>query len=159
MNNPKLILVEAIDKFLLDRMQFINNEYFKFKELPVIKWSKGSVKKKYRKITYGTYVIKKKEIRIHPILNNLLIPRYVLEFVIYHELLHFEDYHIREKSNVRHRGKDRVHTPHFHKREKEFEFKKQASKIMHELARGTYFQNKEAIVLDKKKSLELLLFE
>lgn len=125
---------------LESRLQSVNEIYFGFSELPPIRWSKGVVKKKYRKLTFGTYDIKKNQIRIHPLLKNNLIPALVLDFVIYHELLHYED---RAELQDRLKGtlfrkRKRVHTVEFHKREKAFEEKKEAARLMQEIVRGVY---------------------
>jgi hypothetical protein len=134
---------DQMETFLIDRMTSINEEYFDFTELPKIKWSKGVIKKKYRKLTFGTYDIKKEMIRIHPILKNPNIPSLVLDFIIYHELLHYEDREQLKTAKrvplfLRRRGKNRVHNNHFHNREKAFPFKKEATKIMTELVKGKF---------------------
>jgi hypothetical protein len=95
----------------------INEKFFGFDELPAIVWSRGRIQRKYRKLTLGTYDWKANKIRVHPLFREGHLPEFVLEFVVYHELLHYED---REKLQNRRRRRDRVHDSDFHKREKEF---------------------------------------
>jgi hypothetical protein len=161
MEDPKLLVESTLsdieDRHLRERMLSVNTEYFEFTELPRIRWSQGRVKKKYHKVTFGTYDIRRKEIRIHPLLSDIFVPRYVLDFVIYHELLHFEDFHINGGSERRRRKGERVHSREFHKREKEFEFKKEANRVLQLIARGEFKSRPPARTLPD--SDELFLFE
>ncbi len=143
-----------MSSFLIERMDQINEKYFNFDSLPLIKWSRGRIKKKYRKLTFGTYDIKKMQIRIHPILKNNIIPGFVLDFVIYHELLHYEQMissrvepslvkpvqikPVFHKINTRKKLKVKIHSIEFHKREREFPQKKEASRIMKDIVIGSF---------------------
>ena len=146
--------------FLSDRMEIINREYFQFDTLPAIRWSKGKIKKRYRKLTFGTFDIKKKEIRIHPILKSNNIPSFVLDFVLYHELLHYQDQILRSGEKlqpkvqpvlqpglfqfvhakpVRNKNKkNKIHSIDFHKRERVFPLKKEATGIMRDIVNGSF---------------------
>lgn len=131
-----------MDNYLAGRMDEINRLYFRMTELPGIKWSKGSLKKRYRKITFGTYDYRKDQIRIHPVLKDPNIPGIVLDYVLFHELLHYQD---REELKAGHtafrlfrRHRVRVHTKGFHQREMEYPHKKEASRIMRCIAGGTF---------------------
>jgi predicted SprT family Zn-dependent metalloprotease len=117
------------------RLAQLNEKHFGFSKLPPIRWSKGRLKKKYRKITFGTYDFRKNEIRIHPILKNAAFPGFVLDFVIFHELLHFEN---REElsGQSRFRRKKRIHDTDFHSREEKFPFRKEAIALMRKIACG-----------------------
>ncbi|MGL5955189.1 MAG: hypothetical protein ACRC0X_01075 [Brevinema sp.] len=107
-------------------LQKVNQEYFLFSELPTIRISQGQEKIKRKAIIFGSYHAKKNEIRIHPIL--LGEESCALEFVIYHELLHYQD---REELLIRKKG-DRVHTRTFREREKKFLQYNKAQKILKE---------------------------
>ncbi len=109
-------LQKALDK--------VNQEYFSFTELPTIRLSKGQDKTDRRAIIFGTYNFKNDEIRIHPVL--LEAEECALEFVIYHELLHYQD---KDLLLARKKG-DRVHTISFKKREKLFAQYEEASAIL-----------------------------
>jgi len=129
----------------------IANLYFELDEIPPIKWSRGRIKRRYRRLTLGTYDISKNEIRIHPLLREVEIPEYVLEYVIYHELLHYQDRH-----KLRHPRpfwkKRRIHDKDFHQRENEFPHKKKASLVIRKLVRGQYeFKQKQRGVTYEEK--------
>jgi hypothetical protein len=131
-----------VEIVLTDVLHRIDSAYFQNADPPSIKWGRGLIKKRYRKLTLGTYDIRKNEIRIHPILKRTDIPQIVLDFVIYHEMLHAQDRLIlaeRYKKKLFHkRTSFKVHDTHFHKREKDFPYKAEASRIMHELTCGTF---------------------
>lgn len=117
------------DKYLLALMNKINDEYFQFEELPHIKWSKGQIKKHYRKLMLGAYDLHKNEIRLHPLFREEKLPETILEFVIYHELLHYEDRHHLIKRKRGHR----VHNKTFHQREKAHPYYKEATRTVKQL--------------------------
>lgn len=102
----------------------VNDQYFKFSDLPTIILSKGQEKSNRKAIIFGTYNAKSNEIRIHPTLLNE--EKIALEFVIYHELLHFQD---RDELLIRKKG-DRVHTISFKKRETAFFGYEEAQEIL-----------------------------
>lgn len=125
---------------LLQRMEAVNRKYFQYGVLPGVGWSRGRIQKRYRRITFGCYDIRKKQIRLHPVLKDPRVPAFVTDFVIYHELLHYGDYAVHKTASpVRSRLKvNRVHTPEFHSREKEFNGKKEASVLMRKIASGDW---------------------
>ena len=75
-----LVLQQALNR--------VNDSYFNYEKLPIIKLSKGQDKSKRRAIIFGTYHAKKDEIKIHPVLLQEQVQSFVLDFVIYHEMLH-----------------------------------------------------------------------
>ncbi len=125
--------MKKLDKAILE----VNREYFQMDELPPIKWSRGRIKKQYRRLTLGVYDISKNEIRIHPLFREKPVPEYVLHYVIYHELLHFQDRH-RLKKKVFFWGKRKIHDKGFHERENLFPLKKEASAYVKQMIRGIF---------------------
>ncbi|MGL4367467.1 MAG: SprT-like domain-containing protein [Brevinemataceae bacterium] len=119
----------------------INNKYFHFTDLPEIKLSKGQDKTNKKNITFGTYHAKKNEIKIHPILLKPNVPLTALEFVIYHEMLHFED---RDSLLIRRKGQ-KVHTIEFRKREKMFYQYNEAKKMLKDILYERVDQNMKEI--------------
>lgn len=91
---------------------FINNNYF-YNELskPALRWSK---KKAYR--IFGRYDRAKNEIVISRILDDKKTPRFVIEYIMYHEMLHIKFGFTYKK------GRRRVHTGQFKKEEEKFSF-------------------------------------
>jgi len=65
---------------------------------------------------FGTIQEEDRMIRIHPLLDASWVPRWFLEFVIYHEMLHSVVPDIYDPK----RGRRIVHTPAFAKREQRF---------------------------------------
>ncbi len=119
------------DIFLLNRLNVVNKSFFNLSELPLIKWSKGQIKKKYRRITFGCYDIKKNEIRIHPIFKTAAFPDFVLDFVIYHELLHYIDRDLlRQEKRLFQYSRKKVHNRSFKEKEKLFPNSLQSIKIL-----------------------------
>lgn len=70
---------------------------------------------------FGTIQEEDRLIRINPRLDTPWVPKWFLEYVIYHEMLHavVPDEPIRN-------GRRRVHTDEFNRREQEFRFYKRA---------------------------------
>jgi hypothetical protein len=62
----------------------------------------------------GSFVHERRLIRIHPALDGPRVPRYVVESIVYHELLH------ADLPPVEHRGRRLVHTAEFRRRERLF---------------------------------------
>ncbi len=118
----------------LDR---VNGEFFQMEDLPPIKWSRGRIKNRYRRLTLGVYDISKNEIRIHPLFRERDIPEFVLDYIVYHELLHYQDRH-RLKKRVFFWGRRKIHDKSFHDREKSYPKKKEAAVYIKSMLRGQF---------------------
>lgn len=93
----------------------INNKYFDGAVTAVITWGSRSPRYVVRKRTLGSYGDRSNRIRINPVLDKSNVPRYVVAFVVYHEMLH-------AAMGVSLQGKRRsVHSKEFRRREKLFE--------------------------------------
>jgi len=68
-----------------------------------------------RTIRFGSYLADQDLIRIHPALDAAWVPRYFLESIVYHEMLHAVIPIAREES-----GRRCVHSDEFRRREREF---------------------------------------
>ncbi len=93
----------------------LNKNYFKNQIDLNITWFKKPIYRTFSHITYGSYNRLLKLIRINEILDKATVPLYFVEYVVYHEMLH----HICP-SYIDSQGKERVHTPLFKQREREF---------------------------------------
>jgi len=80
-----------------------------------IGWSKERRKSKFRCMTFGSYDRHRRQIRIHPLLDDAAVPSYFLEFVVYHEMLHAVC-----PARIDMQGAIRSHTPEFRRREQLF---------------------------------------
>lgn len=49
---------------------------------------RAHTRKRYKTINFGSFSYAERLIRIHPVLDNEFVPRYFVEYIIYHEMLH-----------------------------------------------------------------------
>ena len=66
----------------------LNKEYFHSQVSCTITWGTGKPRYAVRKRTLGSYNNHSRTIRIHPLLDRKNVPRFFVEFVVYHEMLH-----------------------------------------------------------------------
>ena len=66
-------------------------------------------------IKLGSYSATERLIRIHPVLDQRWVPRYFVEYIVYHELLH----HLVPEARVS--GRVLLHPPEFQRRERAFQ--------------------------------------
>lgn len=95
-------------------LRSLNVEYFDGRLSPAITWGSRSPACAVRKRTLGSYHRQMNSIRINPVLDRKSVPRYFVEFVVYHEMLH-ADMGAQEKN-----GRRVVHTREFRARERLF---------------------------------------
>ncbi len=102
----------------------VNEQYFDGRLFVHITWGKVPMRRRTerrrrapvrRTIHLGTYTPELNLVRIHRKLDQPWVPRYVVESVVYHEMLH-ADIPALEKN-----GRRRLHTPEFRRRERLFE--------------------------------------
>ncbi|MBF0537124.1 MAG: DUF45 domain-containing protein [Nitrospirae bacterium] len=110
--NRKIVTThQGIHYNLLDAYNKINEQYFSGSISAIITWGKRSLKRHVRTRRLGSYHCPSNVIRINPILDSPTIPQYVLEYVVYHEMLH-------TKINIAPgNGKRRIHTTEFKQQE------------------------------------------
>ena len=105
----------------------VNKEYFAATVgKPRLTWSKIHT---YRK--FGHYEPARDRVAISLTLDDARIPEFVVEFVMYHELLH--KHHGEKWSN----GRRMVHTPEFRLDERRFKLYKEAEECLNKLANGS----------------------
>jgi hypothetical protein len=92
----------------------LNARYFGGSIEAQIGWSRAPRgRRRRRTIKMGLYMHEEKAIRIHPALDRPEVPAYVLEFIVYHEMLHQACPPMRGAD-----GRQRIHTAGFRLREK-----------------------------------------
>lgn len=102
----------------------VNNTYFNGKmKKPVLTWSTRRARR-----MLGKYDVDQDTVIISPILDSPHTPDELLDFIMYHELLH-KKHGIIVKKNRR-----RIHTPEFKKDEKKFKDYKKMKILMRKLA-------------------------
>jgi hypothetical protein len=66
-------------------------------------------------IKLGSYSATERLIRVHPVLDQRWVPRYFVQYIVYHELLH----HLVPEARVA--GRTLLHPPEFQRRERDFQ--------------------------------------
>lgn len=104
----------------------LNQEYFDNKLNLHITWFGKPHTKSKSRVTFGLYHDPLRLIKIHRLLDTPSVPSYVVEYVVYHEMLHHVCPSYYEN------GSHKVHTREFKKREPLFEYYNQAQKWIEE---------------------------
>ncbi len=97
--------------------QSLNCSYFEGRISCQITWGTKSPRYAVKKRTLGSYSRHVNTIRINPVLDSKTVPRYYIEFVVYHEMLHADMAHMENSEMNRRR---RVHSKEFKIRERLF---------------------------------------
>lgn len=95
----------------------LNTSYFRGSPLRgyTITWGRRRRLPPKEYFIFGTIQEQDRVIRIHPLLDAPWVPRWFLEYVVYHEMLHSV-----VPDEPLGRGRRRVHTAEFQRREKRF---------------------------------------
>jgi hypothetical protein len=92
----------------------LNTRFFDGAVDAAIGWSRAPRgRRRRRTIKMGLYMHEQRAIRIHPALDRPEVPAYVLEFIVYHEMLH-QACHPERGAD----GRQRIHTARFRERER-----------------------------------------
>ena len=92
----------------------VNRRYFGGQVDAQITWGVRPPRRRRRTIKFGSYSLDERLIRVHPALDRRTVPRYFVEYIVFHEMLH----HVlpaREKN-----GRHAFHGTEFSAREKHF---------------------------------------
>ena len=100
----------------------LNRHYLGNRIQARITWSRQPPKRPRLSIRFGSYQPADRLIRIHRLLDQHFVPRYVLENVVFHEMLH--ELIPRQLIN----GRWRHHPPEFRRAEKRFPYHQQAER-------------------------------
>src|SRR6266566_7072877 len=94
----------------------LNRRYFRgrLRDYKVI-WGRRRKRRPKEYFIFGTIQEEERVIRINPLLDQPFVPRWFLEYVLYHEMLHSV---VPEEIDTI--GRRRVHTDEFNRREREF---------------------------------------
>jgi predicted SprT family Zn-dependent metalloprotease len=115
--SPKKVRVRTQGTYyhLLDIYHALNREYFEGRVSASITWGTRGARRTACRRTLGSYSSHNNMIRINPLLDARRVPRYFLESVIYHEMLH-ADMGIEREAERR----TAVHSKEFIRRERQF---------------------------------------
>lgn len=98
----------------------LNQHYFVNRVQAHITWSRRPPQRQRTSIRFGSYQERDRLIRIHCLLDQAFVPRYVVEHVVFHEMLH--QLIPRQHMN----GRWYVHPPEFRRQERRFLYHQQA---------------------------------
>ena len=95
----------------------LNERYFEGRLAVAITWGKSAIssrcgRRRSASLQLGSYSYEDRLIRLHRVLDHAEVPRYVVEAVVYHEMLHAD-----MPPEIR-GGKRFFHTPEFRRRER-----------------------------------------
>lgn len=100
---------------LLSLFHDVNSKYFGGNVDALISWGRAAhVRRPRSTIKLGSYSAVERLIRVHPNLDRAWVPRYFVQFIVYHEMLH----HVMPSS--RGAGRALLHPPEFREREQQF---------------------------------------
>ncbi|MFL6197457.1 MAG: SprT-like domain-containing protein [Thermoanaerobaculia bacterium] len=111
---------EGVALDLREVLADLNERYFESRLDVRITWGKASTnaascrRRRSASLQLGSYSYEDRLIRLHRVLDHPDVPRYVVEAVVYHELLH------ADMPPEIHNGKRQYHTPEFRKRERQY---------------------------------------
>ncbi len=104
---------------LQDIYNSLNSEYFNERISARLTWWGQNKRRFVRQRRLGSYSIHTNIIRINSMLDKKKIPRYFLEYIVYHEMLHAD--FAADKKN-----KYRIHSKEFKERERLFKYYERA---------------------------------
>ncbi len=111
----------------------LNRRYFGDRLAVGVTWGRSSGgaahhcrRRRTSSLQLGSYSYEERLIRLHGVLDQPTIPRFVIEAIIFHELLHADMPPV-----VRH-GRRYVHTPEFRRREREYRHLDKANRWIQE---------------------------
>lgn len=99
----------------------LNERYFDGRLRVAITWGKSNWRNRRSSIDFGSYDEGKRIIRINPALDRPFVPRFFIDYVVYHEMLHAA-LGFREAPN----GRRSLHPPRFREEERQFRFYRSA---------------------------------
>jgi predicted metal-dependent hydrolase len=115
-SKSRRINLQPVGKYhnLLDIYNSMNKKYFEGQVTASITWGPRARRRAAARRTLGSYSGYSNMIRINPVLDSSSVPKYFIEFIVYHEMLH-ADIGIKAGSTGR-----SIHAGEFKSREKLF---------------------------------------
>lgn len=92
----------------------LNRHYFSSQHGARITWGNARRVRDQRSVKVGSYSVEDRLIRVHPVLDQEIVPSYFLEWIVFHEMLHGK--HEVKREN----GRRRFHSPEFLAEERQF---------------------------------------
>ncbi len=113
---PRRINIRTQGRYhdLLDIYRSVNDTYFGGRVSASITWGTRTPRRSARRMTLGSYTTRGGLIRISPVLDSRRVPRYFLEYIVYHEMLH------ADMGIGGGKGRRIIHSKEFRRRERLF---------------------------------------
>jgi hypothetical protein len=92
----------------------LNQRYFAGKLEVRITWGSARRRRAQRSIRVGAYSVEDRLIRVHPVLDQAVVPQYFVDWIVFHEMLH------GKHAIVRVGGRRCFHPPDFTREERAF---------------------------------------
>lgn len=121
--NPAKLEVQGRHYHLKELYDALNGEYFAGQLQLHITWFGEKKQKSRTRITFGLYHDLLRLIKINRLLDDPFFPEYLVQYVIFHEMLHHTC-----PSYIDASGKKQIHSPEFRSCEKHFRYYLQAQK-------------------------------
>jgi len=99
----------------------LNERYFEGRLRVAITWGKSNDRNRRYSIDFGSYDESRRIIRVNPSLDRPFVPRFFVDYIVYHEMLHAA-IGFREAAN----GRRSLHSPRFRRQERQFRFYRSA---------------------------------
>ncbi len=99
---------------LAEVFQSLNRQHFQDGIVARIGWGRQTARRRRKSIRLGVYDHHSKEIRIHSVLDHPDVPRFFLEYIVFHEMLH------QVFPSARDTGRHVHHPKAFRERERSF---------------------------------------
>jgi predicted metal-dependent hydrolase len=117
LRRPIALYTTGVHHDLAEIYAAVNRQYFADRVEAHITWGRDPAKRKQRSrrsIKLGSYTSRDRLIRVHPALDASFVPRFFIEYIVYHEMLH----HVLPPKLQS--GRRELHGPTFKAREREF---------------------------------------
>lgn len=113
---PKAVRITTDGRYhnLGEIFKAVNHEYFENRVSCLITWGQKVPRHAVKKRTLGSYSRHGNTIRISPVLDRREVPRFFIEFVVYHEMLH------AGTGSSEKNGRRVVHSKDFRQRERQY---------------------------------------
>ena len=115
---PIALATAGVHHDLSEICRDVNQRYFDAQAEVHITWGRGNASKARatrRSIKLGSYTSRDRLIRVHPALDAAFVPRFFVEYIVFHEMLH----HVVPPTVQN--GRRDLHGPAFQARERKFE--------------------------------------
>ncbi|HET6373246.1 MAG TPA: SprT-like domain-containing protein [Candidatus Polarisedimenticolia bacterium] len=99
----------------------LNTRYFDGRLRVAITWGQSNQRRRRYSIDFGSYDQAKRIIRVNPSLDRPFVPKFFVEYIVYHEMLHAA-IGFREAPN----GRRALHSPRFREEERQYHFYRSA---------------------------------